>query len=122
VASQTRHRARRATVQILTAIVDLIWLSNVFSNSYSAAAKACETASRRRGTGCTVIGTICPLKRCLKDLANFEIFKTPTAKLSPGEASRLRRALDVAAMPIQSVHGIKAASEAAVWGGNIDDE
>ena len=46
-----------------------IWFSDIFSNSNSAAADVCEAASRRRGTDCTVTGTICPPKRCLSDLA-----------------------------------------------------
>jgi hypothetical protein len=53
---------------------------------------------------------------------NLQTFKAPTAKLPPREALRLPSALDIAAVPIQSVHGIKAAPEAAVRGGDMDDE
>jgi hypothetical protein len=53
---------------------------------------------------------------------NVQTFKAPAAKLPRSEASRLPLALDVAAVPIQSVYGIKVACEPAVRGGNMDDE
>jgi hypothetical protein len=99
-----------------------IWFSDILSNSDSVAPDVCEAASRRRGTGCTVTGTICPAKAMSERFGNLQTLLAPAAKLPPCEALRLPSALDIAAAPFQWVHGIGAVSETAVGGDNMDDE
>jgi len=63
-----------------------------------------------------------PAKAMSERFGNLQTFKAPAAKLPPGEALKLSSALDGTAVPIQLVHGIKAAAKAAVRGGDVDDE
>jgi hypothetical protein len=53
---------------------------------------------------------------------NLQTLKAPTAKLPPGETLRPRSVLSIDAVAMPFVDGIKTASEAAVGGGNMDDE
>ena len=53
---------------------------------------------------------------------NLQTLKAPTAKLPPGETLRPRSVLSIEAVAMPFVDGIKTASEAAVGGGNMDDE
>jgi hypothetical protein len=63
-----------------------------------------------------------PAKPMSEGLGNLQTFKAPAAKLPPGEALKPRSVLSVIAVTMPSVDGVKSAPEAAVRGGNMDDE
>jgi len=63
-----------------------------------------------------------PAKAMPEGFGNVQTFPAPTAKLSPAEALRPRSVLDVNAAAMPFVDGFKTASEAAIRGGNMDDE